>query len=66
LGSSSRVDDHFLLAVASLHRVRHCISRVAVASLGLLGAAAETFSAVPEGRLAVNYQSPDPRILRSA
>jgi hypothetical protein len=35
---SSRVDVLFLLAVASLHRVRHCSSRVAVASLRLLGA----------------------------
>jgi hypothetical protein len=44
---SSRVDIHFLLAAASLHRVRHRSSRVAVASLGLLGAAAAIlFSAV--------------------
>jgi hypothetical protein len=37
---SSRVGVLFLLAVASLHRVRHRSSRVAVALLRLLGAAA--------------------------
>jgi hypothetical protein len=37
---SSRFDVLFLLAVASLHRVRHRSSRVAVASRKLLGAAA--------------------------
>jgi hypothetical protein len=37
---SSRVDALFLLAVASLHRVRSRSSRVAVASLRLFGAAA--------------------------
>jgi hypothetical protein len=40
---SSRVDFLFLLAVASLHRVRHRSSRVAVASIRLFGAAAAKF-----------------------
>jgi hypothetical protein len=37
---SSRVDVLFLLAIASLHRVRHRISRVSIAAFRLLGAAA--------------------------
>jgi hypothetical protein len=37
---SSRVAVLFLLAVASIHRVRHRSNRIAVASLRLLGAAA--------------------------
>jgi hypothetical protein len=41
---SSRVDVLFLLAAASLHRARHRSSRVAVASLRLLCAAAAFFS----------------------
>jgi hypothetical protein len=40
---SSRVAVLFLLAVASLHRVRHRSSRVAVASRRLLGAAAAIY-----------------------
>jgi hypothetical protein len=45
---SSRVDVLFLLAIASIHRVRYRSSRVAVASRRLLGAAAEAtyFSAI--------------------
>jgi hypothetical protein len=41
---SSRIGVLFLLAVVSLYRVRHRSSRVAVASLRLLGAAAAILS----------------------
>jgi hypothetical protein len=40
---SIRIDVLFLLAVASLHRVRHRSSRVAVAPLRLFSAAAAIF-----------------------
>jgi hypothetical protein len=40
---NSRIDVLFLLAVASLHRVRHRSSLVAVASFKLLGAAGEIY-----------------------
>jgi hypothetical protein len=56
---SSRFDVLCLLAVASLHRVRHRCSRVAVASLRLLGAAEAIFFPSVSWFLRVFYQLPE-------
>jgi hypothetical protein len=61
---SSRVDVHFLLAVASLHRVRHHSSRVAVASLRLRGAAAAIYFSSVSCFLCVFYLLPKFEVAR--